>query len=179
MSDSPDYASITIPADEDPSEYHYTARRAAILQVIKRTGTPASVNRRQAGERFGVSRQTIQNDIDALAEYVTENIGGERAAFTANTVFETSVRELLADEEYEAAARVAEKWMNWLGDIGALEQAADKQEIAMNASMESWEPPKMAPKNEEHFDNLIKSAEKACENTVVHHDGHGNVVGDD
>ena len=170
MSESIDYESVEIPDDVAPSEFHYTHRRASLLRIIEQHGTPAVVNRRYFGERFDVSRQIIQNDIQSLAEYINETAGGERATATAATVYQKCVRELLAEEEWEAAARTTDRWMGWLQDTGRQQTEPDRAEVEVSGNQPygtTERAPPMAEENRKHFEELCKQAEEAAKPTEV------------
>ncbi|MFC6823812.1 hypothetical protein [Halopelagius fulvigenes] len=119
-----DYASAEIPEDEAPENYSWQARRAEILRRIKEAGHPAALNQAELGREFGTSRQNINNDMDALADYVEDNLG-RRRALTAKCVFDRCLEGLLEQEEYAAAARVVrnrEEWLTEREDLRELEE---------------------------------------------------------
>ena len=47
MSDEIDYATVDVPEDESPENYHYTARRADLLQRVQEAGHPSAINQSQ------------------------------------------------------------------------------------------------------------------------------------
>lgn len=128
MSGSIDYRSVEIPTDERPSEYSYTERRAEILQFIEKAGHPGSVNQTQLGKRYGVSQQQISKDVDAIREYLVDSIDEQRVDAIVTTVFQTSLKELMAEDRYSEAAAVCSQWTSWLFDRGQLEKEPDKVE---------------------------------------------------
>jgi hypothetical protein len=115
MSPQIDYRSIDIPADESPDEYHYTARRAEILQLIEKAGHPSMVNGADLARRYGCSRQNIYNDLDALAESI-DDVLGERRVLTTHTVISKCITGLLEEGEYRKAARTQLDFNEWIDD---------------------------------------------------------------
>ena len=69
MAHSIDYFEVQIPEDTSPEEYHYTQRRADLLQEVLKCGTPSGVSRTEMGKRYGVDHSQISRDMDAIAEW--------------------------------------------------------------------------------------------------------------
>ena len=122
-----DYESIDIPPDESPENYHYTTRRAKILQRVKEAGHPDVVNWAEFAEEHGCSRQTVYHDLDVLAEYVEENLG-ERRALETSAVFDRCIQGLLEDEEWRDAARTVKEREDWITEYKTLQELADEIE---------------------------------------------------
>jgi hypothetical protein len=126
-----DYANISIPEDEPPEEYHYTARRAEILQRIEEVGSPAGVNQSELAERYDVDPSQISRDFDALGEYVAEALGS-RDKLATRAMFHRVVRDLLEEDDWratKAAWDVVSEWNDWLADLGEQHREPDKSEV--------------------------------------------------
>jgi len=48
------YEAVDIPDDKPPSEYHWTERRAEILQLIEKAGHPDSISPTRLADRYDV-----------------------------------------------------------------------------------------------------------------------------
>ena len=48
------YEAVDIPDDKPPSEYHWTERRAEILQLIAKAGHPDSISPTRLADRYDV-----------------------------------------------------------------------------------------------------------------------------
>lgn len=175
-----DYEAVELP-DGDPSpEWHWTERRSYLLNCVKACGSPSRINRRSMGERFGVTGQQISQDMDALGEYLADSAGGTRAVATAAMVYQKTVNELLAAEEWKDAAAVTSDWMDWLQETGRQETAPDKHAHAVNTNVSRksiWERDDIEtdghlhPQNEAHFERLTQEAEEATESCTVTNPG--------
>lgn len=134
-----DYEAIEIPDGDDPQEYHYTTRRAEILQAVKSRGNPYSFNRRQLADRYDVHPSNITRDFQRLAEYIEANIG-EDAKVTARTAMEKAVVNAQNEGEYAKAFYIAMEWNRWLQSIGEQERAPSKIDATVReAAMEGDE----------------------------------------
>ena len=129
MSRDIDYASVELPREEPPENWHYTARRALIYQLIEKRGTPAAINQSEVARKFEVTPQNINNDMQVLREYIAERDDDDRATATAKTIYPTAVRELAADGEWRAAVQCTNDWMSWLQDTGQQERAPERHEV--------------------------------------------------
>jgi hypothetical protein len=127
MPRSIDYRSIDVPDDEEPENYHYTARRAELLDLVERAGHPQLVNGARLARRYGCSRQNIYNDLDVLAEYIDETLG-DRRVLTTNAVIQRCVAGLLENEEYRKAARTQLDFNEWIDGYRDREEFADRLE---------------------------------------------------
>jgi hypothetical protein len=125
MTRSIDYRSIDVPDDEEPENYHYTARRAELLDHVERAGHPQLVNGARLARRYGCSRQNIYNDLDVLAEYVDETLG-DRRVLTTNAVIQRCVAGLLENEEYRKAARTQLEFSEWIDRMHDRSEFADR-----------------------------------------------------
>lgn len=128
-SSQPDYDSIDLPT-KPPEDYHYTERRAELLQLIQDRGHPRAINQSELAERYGVSQQQISKDLDRLSEYYTETLGDQRDLVT-EAVFHRAIDGLLGDEEWRKAAQTVKDWNEWLRerkDLEEIEERLDKLE---------------------------------------------------
>ena len=123
-----DYEAINIDTSKPRSEYHYTERRAEILQAIKKKGHPSALNQASLAREYDVSEAQISKDMNVLREYIVDNIDTTRVDAITQQVYQTSIQELLDQGEYEKAAKVTEKWNNWLFDRGKVDKEPDKHE---------------------------------------------------
>jgi len=121
-----DYGSVEIPS-EPATEYHYTARRAEILDIIEAKGHPAAVSRKELAERYDVSPSQISRDMNALAEHVAERITDrDRRALTVDTVVNHCVEELIEAGEHRAAVRSILDYDEWARQVADLEALEDR-----------------------------------------------------
>lgn len=68
--------------------------------------------------------------MNALAEYVDDSLGEQRA-FVTDSVFQRAILELLSEEEWRDAARTTKEWNEWVHkykDLQELEERIDKIE---------------------------------------------------
>ena len=120
-----DYGSVDVP-DIEPSEYHYTHRRARLLQLVEEAGHPDALNQTELADRFGVSQQQISKDLDRLATFVRDRLESrDQRAFTVDSVRQRCIREMLDEGEWRHAAKTAieyEEWAAVLSDLEALHE---------------------------------------------------------
>lgn len=121
-----DYAAIEIPEDEPPEEYHYTARRAEILEKVREAGHPRALNQRELSRRYGCTPPNIHNDLNVLAEYLDNNLGARRAF--SKTVFEKCIEELLADREWRDASRTVKEFNEFIDEYQWMENMEERLE---------------------------------------------------
>ena len=96
------------------------------------------MNKSALGRKYGVSHTTIANDFEALADHVAETLGDDHALAT-NAVLRRCIQGLLAEERWAEAARITLKHEGWLMDIGAVERAPEKQELAATIDPADWQ----------------------------------------
>lgn len=130
----PDYTAIESPDDKPPEEYTTHERRAAILQAIIAAGTPSAINQRRLADRFDIHESTVSRDMDRLRESIDENLGND-AKLTTRALFERTVRELQAEDEWKQAWEVTMDWNEWLADLG--EQHREPRKSALDVDMRS------------------------------------------
>lgn len=152
-----DYRAINLDPSKPYEEYSWQERRAHLLERISELGTPSAVSRTRQAEQFDVTPGQISQDIDALGEYVSEELG-EGVDLQTKAVFDAAIRGLLeagADGEwraYDAAIERQLEWQEWLGQEPAREEAEAATEQG---------PPPMPEENKQHFEELIAGAEEA------------------
>jgi len=61
-SNPPDYATLDYP-NKPRTEWHYTHRRAELLQLVREAGHPDDLNQTELAERYGVSQQQMSKDL--------------------------------------------------------------------------------------------------------------------
>jgi hypothetical protein len=134
MSDNlPDYAAVEPPDDMPMSEYDHHERRALLLRLIKRAGSPFAINQADIAERCDVHRSTICRDMDALREAIAEHIGQD-AKLTTRALFEKTVAELQKEGEWKAAWNVTMDWNEWLAAIGEQEREPQRVEADVRSA---------------------------------------------
>ena len=124
------YEAVDIPDDKPPSEYHWTERRAEILQLIEKAGHPDSISPTRLADRYDVSKSQISQDKSRLQEFIVEQIDEPAVDAITSTVFQTAVKELMDNDEYRKAAKTVADWNDWLGDRGHVEREPDRLEIS-------------------------------------------------
>jgi DNA-binding transcriptional ArsR family regulator len=125
-SGSIDYAAVEIPA-EPASEYHYTQRRAEILDIIEAKGHPDAVSRKELADRYDVSPSQISRDISRLADHVADRVGDrDHRAMFVESVVKRGVRELLDEGEHRAAVKSASDYAEWAREFHDLEELAEE-----------------------------------------------------
>lgn len=123
-----DYNRVDPDTDKEPHEYHYTERRAEILSLIEQAGSPKRVDTKRLADRYDVTRGQIYQDLDRLGEFLEDTLG-TRAKMRTQLLFERVLDNLLDEGKEREAWRTAMEWNEWLADRGAIEKAADKQEV--------------------------------------------------
>lgn len=123
-----DYNTINPDEDKPTVDYHYTERRAEILRLIFKVGTPKRLDTKQLSDRYGVTRRTIYHDFDALAEFIEESLGTKATART-QALYERVIDELLSDGDWRAAWQTTMEWNQWLVDRGALDKVPERTEL--------------------------------------------------
>lgn len=119
---SVDYEAVEI-TSEEPSEYHYTERRAELLSLVQEAGHPRALNQSHLADRYGVSQSQISQDLDRLATYIREQLADrDRRALTTETILQRCIQSLLDEGEYRAAAKTALEREEWLTNFHDLEE---------------------------------------------------------
>jgi len=129
MTTHPEYAARDLPEDEPYEEWGWRDRRAYVMREWMDAGTHRLLNKTNLAKQFGVSRNTIYDDLDAVAEHVESNLGDKHGTETVN-VYKRAVQELLDEEEYKKAAQVQDMMGDWLERRGAVEKEPEKHAVA-------------------------------------------------
>jgi len=97
--------------------------------MIQRAGHPRNLEQSYSrlGDRYGVSKSQIAQDIDRLREYEQGRIG---EAEQANTSFlaQRAIDAALDADEYERAFKLQLSYYDWLFEAGEKERAPDRHE---------------------------------------------------
>lgn len=112
-----DYSAVDLP-DKQRTEWHYTHRRAELLELVQEAGHPDELNQSELADRYGVSQQQISKDMDRLGEHVRATVGTDRRALVVDSVIQRSIRGMLDEGEYRQAAKTAMEWDEWVGTGG-------------------------------------------------------------
>lgn len=123
-----DYRAIEIPEDKPPSEYHWTERRAEILELIEQAGHPDSISPTRLASRYDVSKSQISQDKNRLQEYIAGRLNEERVDAITATVFQKAIKELMDNGEHRKAAKTASDWQDWLADRGHITREPERLE---------------------------------------------------
>ncbi len=117
-SSSVDYAAVDLPDTEDKarSEWHYTQRRAELLQLIREAGHPGELNQTELAERYDVSQQQISKDLKRIGESVRKSLDDDRRALHVDAVVQRSIRGLLDNGDFYKAAQLALEWDEWVDE---------------------------------------------------------------
>jgi len=131
-----DYARVTYPdRPEEPGamdDFTARKRRAWLLDRIYELGTPTRINQSEVCEYFGVDQSRISQDIhDELAPYVEDNLG-DRVGMMSDVVFKSAVEKLMDKDEPLKAAKVMEKFNDWLQDTGEQDSETSTDEISVS-----------------------------------------------
>lgn len=128
------YAEIDPDQSKPPEEWHYSHRRAWILEhKILALGSVQSVNWTELADRFDKSKSTLHNDKQRLVEYLGEEVEEERVRARGRALFETVLRDTIAqyndpaDDSMtaERVVNVYRKWVQTLREFGQLPPPAD------------------------------------------------------
>lgn len=109
-----DYSAVDLP-DTPRTEWHYSHRRAELLQLVREAGHPDELNQTELAERYGVSQQQISKDLDRLGEHVRATVDLDRRALVVDSVIQRAIRGLLDEGKYRQAAKTALEWDEWAG----------------------------------------------------------------
>jgi hypothetical protein len=132
-----DYARVSYPADrpEEPGsmdDFDAAERRAWILDRIYELGTPTRINQSEVSRYFNVDQTIISRDIrEELAPYVEDNLGN-RAGMMSDVVFKSAVEKLMDKDEPLKAAKVMEKFNEWLQSTGEQDSETSTDEISVS-----------------------------------------------
>lgn len=113
MSRDIDYRSVEVPEQKDPENYTYAERRAEILDLIEKRGSPRLVNGSRLADRYGCTRQMIHKDLNRLAEWASET-QGDREVLEGDALYWRCIQGLLEDDEYRKAAQTLSDYHDWI-----------------------------------------------------------------
>ena len=128
-----DYDSIRIPENKPTEEYHYTERRAEMLDMIYEQGNPRSLPVTKLADRYGVSPSQISKDKRKLQEYIVESLDETRVDSMITVVIERSLEKMVEEGRHRDAVRSAMDWADYLGDRGHIDRVPEQHEV--NASV--------------------------------------------
>jgi hypothetical protein len=131
MSDLPDYANLSAPAQKDPEEYDHHERRAEIFRILIKKGEPSAVRQNSLAEHYDVSESTISRDMDRIRESNSQHLGTE-AKLTTRTLGQRVIRDLLEADDWratKAAWDVHADRLDVLFDLGELQREPDRAEV--------------------------------------------------
>jgi len=134
----PDYTSIEPPDGTPIEEYTTHERRAEILQLVERAGSPFGITQARLAERYGVHASTISRDMDRLRESVDEHLGRD-AKLTTRALYANVVRDLLDADDWrakKAAWEVVRDWNDWLADLGEQHREPRQSEVDIDVRRE-------------------------------------------
>jgi hypothetical protein len=113
-SSEPDYSAVDLP-DKPRTEWHYTHRRAELLQLVREAGHPDDLNQTELAERYGVTQQQISKDLRRLGDSIRERLTDpDRRLLTVEATVNRSIRGLLDEGEYRKAAQTALEYDEWI-----------------------------------------------------------------
>jgi len=122
-SSTPDYRSVELPdADEKPrTEWHYTQRRAELLQRIRDAGHPGRLNQGELADEYGVSQQQISKDMKRIGQSIRSALDDNRRVLTVDSTVQRAIRGLLEDGDYYKAGQLALDYDEWVsGESGGV-----------------------------------------------------------
>lgn len=111
-SNEPDYSAVELPT-KPPTEFHYTERRAELLQLVEQAGHPGVLNQAELADRYGVSQQQISKDLDRLDEYIRERISNRRD-LEIGSVLKRCMIGALDEDDYNTARKAAESYNEYM-----------------------------------------------------------------
>lgn len=138
-SSPPDYSTLEFP-DKPRTEWHYSHRRAELLQLVREAGHPDDLNQTELAERYDVSQQQISKDLSRLGAHIRANVDLDRRALVVNSVIQRSIRGMMNDGNFRQAAKTAMEWDEWVseGNVPSgnnVSQAIDSESNAELAEM--------------------------------------------
>lgn len=141
MTNETDYRTVAVPEDKTPGDYHWTERRAEILQLVEEAGHPRKINQARLADRYGVSTAQICKDMKRLRKFITENIDEERVDSITEIVYQKAVSELMDNGEYKDAVKAVESWNDWLMKRGRVDKEPDTHEIEGDGIVFNFQQP--------------------------------------
>ncbi len=138
-----DYREILIP--DDLSQCNTQQRRAYIWRRVEEEGHESLIDKDLIARKLDISRRQVYYDLEAVAEFVEEEIVPEHHTGKNMTVFEKAKREALRSGEWEQAIDTLMKQSEWLENRGALDKEPEEVEVTWREFVEEG---KNTPVNE-------------------------------
>lgn len=129
----PDFAALDLPNDKPKEEWDWQHRRAYVYRRLIEEGHHSLINKRQLSKTFGVTRKTIYNDLDAIAEWMADQVDTEWEKSQSMLVYEKAISELIDQGDYKEAAKVRQMFDEWLEDRGELDKEPDRKEVSVDS----------------------------------------------
>jgi len=135
MTEHPNYRALSPPDEKARPEYTYTERRAELYDLIEQAGHYRNLERstRDLGNRYGVSHNTIRNDIEAIHEWKADHLG-QHATAELQTLKTRAVQDALDRGDSEEAYYLMRKHFETLMDHGAVDSATEEHEHTHDAT---------------------------------------------
>jgi hypothetical protein len=123
QANDPDYREIEWDEGVPMSEWHYTHRRAYILETeLLEKGHPGLVNWAELARRFDKAKSTLHKDKQRLKDYLAGDVDDDRIDLIGQVIFKKGLRDLLTP--------TTEKKMRPDGSIVEIEKPPDYQAAA-------------------------------------------------
>lgn len=169
--DGHDYAGTPIPREDTrpKPEWKTEERRAWLLSKLREYGTWDNVPMSQAdaGEMFGISQNSIYNDIKELRRYIRFH-AGDKVISMSEMVAQKAVNELIDEEsdEYDPykAWRVQQEYGEWMFELGRLDRAPDKKQVH-NINQDVSED-ELSDDEQEHFKNFSEKLQQVDQDPI-------------
>jgi len=150
-----DYRSVSWDEGEPPEEWHYSHRRAWILEnELLEKGHPDLVNWSELARRFDKAKSTIHNDKEVLTDYLVQDLDEDRVDLIGQSIFEKGLRELVTPNEKEKmrpdgtvetfeedpdwfeVAQFYRMWLDTLQKRGKVEKAPEEVEATVGGGLQ-------------------------------------------
>lgn len=146
MAEMIDYTKVKIKEGKPEKDFNYMERRAKILELIEEAGHPRMISQYELASVFGVTQSQIAHDFRVLREFI-KTIVGREAPLISHTVYNKSIKQLMAEGRYVEACKVMGEWNNWLFNIGAVDKTPEKHQVEGGVQINIIRPEE-APKDE-------------------------------
>jgi len=127
LDNQPDYFNQQYPDHENYEDYEWYERRALILDLMIRKGTPWLTQTKLA-DRFGVSNTQIHKDIVTLKVYLGENKGKDFDSLGA-TLYRNAIEQLQKKGEHLKAVKVFESYKEFMFETGEKHKEPERHEV--------------------------------------------------
>lgn len=135
----PDYRTIQPPEDKPREEYTYVERRAELYNMIENVGhyrnLYAKYSTRELGRRYGVSYETIRNDVQAINEWQADNLA-DGVEHELETLKNKAIQKYIDDGNVEKAYYLMNTHYELLMEAGLKDRAPDQHEVEHSGEME-------------------------------------------